>query len=107
MQTDKELIRTSLRKVCSQHLWMPVPQELEDKIVDAAANQLAPEDIDASPYGVLFELAVEFAHEYHGYGVFASVYDDEISVLPVAHPEIFDDGKLGTYRMINCYDYIP
>ena len=39
------------------------------------------------------------AHGYHGYGSFATVYDDEVAVLPIAHPEAFDDGEPGTYRM--------
>ena len=93
-------IRSALRKACSQHLWMAVPQELEDAIVSAAEREIAEGDIDASPYGLLFELALAMAHEYHGYGTFATVYDDEVTVLPIAHPEAFDDGELGTYRRI-------
>ena len=34
------------------------------------------------------------------YGTFATVYDDVVVVLPIAHPEAFDDGEPGTYRMI-------
>ena len=79
---------------------MAVPRELEDTIVDEAANHIADEDIDASPYGPLFELAVIMSHDYHGYGSFATVYDDVIVVLPIAHPEAFDDGEPGTYRAI-------
>ena len=97
---NRRKIRAALRKACSQHLWMAVPRELEDAIVDAAAAGIADEDIDASPYGPLFELAVFMAHDYHGYGTFATVYDDVVVVLPIAHPEVFDDGELGTYRMI-------
>lgn len=97
---NRRKIRAALRKACSQHLWMAVPRELEDAIVDAAANGIADEDIDASPYGSLFELAVFMAHDYHGYGTFATVYDDVVVVLPIAHPEAFDDGELGTYRKI-------
>ena len=55
---NRRKIRSALRKACSQHLWMAVPRELEDAIVDEAANHIADEDIDASPYGPLFELAV-------------------------------------------------
>ena len=33
-----------------------------------------------------------------GAGTFATAYDDEVTVLPVAHPEAFDDGQRGTYR---------
>ena len=40
------------------------------------------------------------AHDYHGYGTFATVYDDVVVVLPIAHPEAFDDGEPGTYRVI-------
>ena len=93
-------IRAALRKACSQHLWMAVPRDLEDAIVGAAASGIADEDIDASPYGLLFELAVAMAHDYHGYGTFATAYDDVVVVLPIAHPEAFDDGDPGTYRMI-------
>ena len=97
---SRRKIRSALRKACSQHLWMAVPRELEDTIVDEAANHIADEDIDASPYGPLFELAVIMSHDYHGYGSFATVYDDVIVVLPIAHPEAFDDGEPGTYRAI-------
>lgn len=97
---SRRKIRSALRKACSQHLWMAVPRELEDAIVDEAANHIADEDIDASPYGPLFELAVIMSHDYHGYGSFATVYDDVIVVLPIAHPEAFDDGEPGTYRAI-------
>lgn len=97
---NRRKIRAALRKACSQHLWMAVPRELEDAIVDAAAGCIADEDVDASPYGPLFELAVFMAHGYHGYGTFATVYDDVVVVLPIAHPEAFDDGESGTYRAI-------
>jgi len=97
---NRRKIRSALRKACSQHLWMAVPRELEDAIVDEAANHIADEDIDASPYGPLFELAVIMSHDYHGYGSFAAVYDDVTVVLPIAHPEAFDDGEPGTYRAI-------
>ena len=97
---SRRKIRGALRKACSQHLWMAAPRELEDAIVDEAANRIADEDIDASPYGPLFELAVIMSHDYHGYGSFATVYDDVIVVLPIAHPEAFDDGEPGTYRAI-------
>ena len=97
---SRRKIRAALRQVYSQHLWMSVPKDLEDEIVDEAASRISYEDIDASPYGPLFELAVFMAHEYHGYGTFATVYDDEVAVLPIAHPEAFDDGEPGTYRMI-------
>ena len=40
MPCDRGRVRRALRKACSQHLWMPVPQELEDLIVDAAAEQI-------------------------------------------------------------------
>jgi hypothetical protein len=98
MPDDRRRVRRALRKVCSQHLWMPVPPVLEDLIVDAATAQIAPEDIDSSPYGTLFELAVRMAHEHVGYGTFATIYDDEVSVLPLSHPDAFDDGEWGTYR---------
>ena len=91
-------IRSALRKVCSQHLWMAVPQGLEDAIVSAAEREIPEEDIDASPYGLLFEFALAMTHEYHGYGTFATVYDDVVAVLPIAHPDAFDDGEWGTYR---------
>ena len=97
---NRRKIRSALREACSQHLWMAVPRELEDTIVDEAANHIADEDIDASPYGPLFELAVIMSHDYHGYGSFATVYDDVIAVLPIAYPEAFDDGEPGTYRAI-------
>lgn len=97
---NRRRIREALRKACSQHLWMAVPRELEDEIVDAAASEIADEDINASPYGLLFELAAAMAHDYHGYGTFATVYDDVVVVLPIAHPEAFDDGEPGTYRAI-------
>ena len=101
MPTDRETVRAALREVCSRHLWMPVPPELEDAIVEAALdNQVGLPDIDASPYGMLFELAVSIVHEHIGYGTFATIYDDEVSVLPNAHPEAFDDGCLGTYREV-------
>lgn len=100
MPNNRSRIRSSLRKVCSQHLWMAVPPELEDAIVRAACEEISPEDIDASPYGMLFELAVGMARDYHGYGSFATVYDDEVTLLPIAHPEEFADGELGTYRKI-------
>lgn len=58
------------------------------------------EDIDASPYGMLFELAVEMAHDHMGDGTSATIYDDEVTVLPIAHPEAFDDGCTGTYREV-------
>lgn len=77
---------------------MPVPQELEDLIVDAAAEQSAPEDVDASPYGILFELAVRMVHECVGYGTFATIYNDEVTVLPITHPEAFGNGEWSTYR---------
>ena len=96
MRDARTRIRHALRKVCSQHLWMPVPPDLEDAIADAAAGQIAGEDVDASPYGPLFELAGMMAHDYHGYGRFATVYDDEVAVLPIAHHETFDDGEPGT-----------
>lgn len=79
---------------------MAVPRELDNAIVDAAARGIADEDIDASPYGLLFELAVAMAHDHHGHGTFATAYDDVVVVLPIAHPEAFDDGEPGTYRMI-------
>ena len=97
---NRRKIRAALRKACSRHLWMAVPQELEDAIVDEAAGHIADEDVDASPYGPLFELAVYMAHDYHGHGMFATVYDDVVAVLPIAHPEAFDDGEPGTYRKI-------
>ena len=100
MPSDRRRVRRALRTVCSQHLWMPAPQELEDLIVDVATEQIAPEDVDSSPYGMLFELAVSIVHEHIGYGTFATIYDDEVSVLPNAHPEAFDDGCLGTYREV-------
>lgn len=98
MPSDRRRVRQALRKVCSQHLWMPVPQELEDLILDAASERIPPEDVDSSPYGELFELAVRMVHEHVGYGTFATVYDDEVTVLPIGHPEAFDDGEWGTYR---------
>ena len=49
---------------------------------------------------MLFELAVDMAHDYIGHGTFATIYDDEVTVLPIAHPEAFADGGSGTYRMI-------
>ena len=97
---NRRKIRAALRKACSQHLWMAVPRELENAIVDAAAAEISEEDVDASPYGPLFELAVFMVHDYHGYGTFATVYDDVVVVLPIAHPEAFDDGEPGTYRVI-------
>lgn len=97
---NRRKIRAALRKACSQRLWMAVPRELEDAMVDAAAGSIADEGIDASPYGPLFELAVFMAHDYHGYGTFATVYDDAVVILPIAHPEAFDDGEPGTYLMI-------
>ena len=97
---NRRKIRSALRKACSQHLWMAVPRELEDAIVDEAAAHIADDDIDASPYGPLFELAVLMSHDFHGYGSFATVYDDVVVVLPIAHPEAFDDGEPGTYRAI-------
>ena len=100
MPSDRGRVGRALRTVCSWHLWMPVPQELEDLIVDVATEQIAPEDVDSSPCGMLFELAVSIVHEHIGYGTFATVYDDEVSVLPNAHPEAFDDGCLGTYREV-------
>ena len=100
MPTDRETVRAALREVCSRHLWMPVPPDLEDAIVEAALEQVGLPDIDASPYGMLFELAVDMAHDYLGHGTFATVYDDEVTVLPIAHPEAFADGNPGTYRMI-------
>ena len=36
---NRRKIRTALRKACSQHLWIAVPRELEDEIVDVAAAQ--------------------------------------------------------------------
>ena len=48
----------------------------------------------------MFGLALDMAHEYHGYGSFATVYDDVTVVIPIAHPEAFDDGEPGTYRKI-------
>lgn len=66
-------VRRALREVCSQHLWMPVSEALEDLIVDVATEQIAPEDVDASPYGMLFELAVRMAHDYVGHVPFATV----------------------------------
>ena len=98
MPHDRRRIRAALRRACSQHLWMPVPPDLEDSIVDAACDQLEPEDVDASPYGPLFEIAVDMAHERFGYGTFATIYDDAVAILPIAHPELFDDGGSGTYR---------
>lgn len=96
--SNRRGVRRALRKMCSQHLWMPVPQELENLIVDAATERIAPEDVDASPYGILFELAVRMVHEHIGYGTFVTFYDDEVTVLPIAHPEAFGDGEWGTYR---------
>ena len=97
---NRRKIRAALRKACSQHLWMAVPRELEDAIVEEAAGRIADEDVDASPYGPLFELAVYMAHDYHGHGTFATAYDDVVATLPIAHPEAFDDGEPGTYRKI-------
>ena len=97
---SRRKIRSALRRACSRHLWMAVPRELEDAIADAAANGIADEDVDASPCGPLFELAVLMAHDYHGYGMFATIYDDVVVVLPIAHPDAFDDGEPGTYRKI-------
>jgi hypothetical protein len=98
--SSRRKIRAVLREACAQHLWMAVPRELEDEIVNAAASEIADEDVDSSPYGPLFELAVSMAHDYHGYGTFATAYDDVVVVLPIAHPEAFDDGEPGTYRVI-------
>ena len=98
MPSNRRRVRRALRKVCSQHLWMPVPPELEDSIVNAATEQIAPEDVDTSPYGLLFELAVDMAHDYLGYGSFATIYDDEVTILPNGHLELFADGEWGTYR---------
>lgn len=100
MPISRDRVRRTLRKVCSQHLWMPVPPELEGEIVDAALRLISPDDIDASPYGLLFELAVDMAHEYLGYGAFATVYDDEVIVLPIAHTDAFSDGEPGSYRRV-------
>ena len=97
---NNQKIRSVLRKACPQHLWMAVPRELENAVVDAAAIGISDEDIDASPYGPLLELAVFMAHDYHGYGTFATAYDDVVVVLPIAHPEAFGDGEPGTYRVI-------
>ena len=101
MQSNKTKIRLALRHVCSQHLWMPVPKTLENAIVEVADKEIAIEDINASPYGLLFELAVNMAHIYHGYGRFASFYDDEITIQPIPHPEAFEDGDISTYRKIS------
>ena len=97
---NRRKIRGALRKACSQRLWTAVPRELEDVIVDEAAGYIADDDVNASPCGPLLELAVAMAHDYHGYGTFATVYDDVVAVLPIAHPEAFDDGEPGTYRKI-------
>ena len=100
MQSSKRRLRAALRKVCSQHLWMPVPPRLEDAIVDAAAVLIAPEDVDASPYGLLFELAVQMTHDYLGHGSFVTIYDDEVTITPRHNPELFADGEPGTYRAL-------
>ncbi len=76
-------------KACSQYLLMAVPWELEDAIIDEAAGCIAGEDFDASPWVSPFELAVLMAHNYHGYGAFATIYDNMVVVLPIAHPEAF------------------
>ena len=100
MRSNRSRVRSALREACSKHLWMAVPAELEDAIVEAACERIAPEDIDASPFGLLFDLAVRMAHKHHGYGSFATVYDDEVILLPVAHTEAFADEGPGTYRRI-------
>lgn len=97
---NKDRVRSCLRKACSQHLWRPVPPDLEDEIVEVACSTLDTEDVDASPYGCLFEIAVEIARTSQGHGAFATVYDDEVTVCDIAHPEAFDDGLPGTYRAI-------
>ena len=93
-------VRACLRKACSQHLWRPVPPDLEDEVVDVACSHLDAADVDASPYGALFEIAVEMAKSRQGYGAFATIYDEEVLVRDEAHPEAFDDGLPGTYRAI-------
>ena len=98
MPASRRRIRAALRKVCSQHLWMAVPEDLEDQIVIRASAELSDQDIDASPYGELFELIVDMAHAYHGYGTFVVVYDDEVTVVPTTHSEVFHDGQPDTYR---------
>ena len=65
-------VRRALSNACPRHLWMPVPQELEDLMADVATGRIAPEDVDSSPYGMLFELAVSIARERIGYGTFAT-----------------------------------
>lgn len=103
MPASKRKIREALRKVCSRHLWMAVPEDLEDRIVERASIELSEEDIDASPYGELFELIVEMAHVHHGYGIFVTNYDDEVTVVPTTHSEVFADGQPGTYRPLHRY----
>ncbi|ACV22274.1 Uncharacterised protein [Slackia heliotrinireducens] len=61
-------------------------------------HHIADEEIDASPYGSLFELTVIMSHDYHGYGSFATAYDDVTVVLHIAYPEALNDGEPGTYR---------
>lgn len=58
-------VRDALRKACSRHLWMAVPEELEDYVVSEAVATIPAEDVDASYHGVLFELAVRCAVWYH------------------------------------------
>lgn len=50
---------------------------------------------------MLFFLAVAMAYDYHGCGTFATVYDDVVVVLPIAHPSRgVRRREPGTYRMI-------
>ena len=61
----RRAVRNRLRTVCSRHLWMAVPKELEDYVVREAVASIPSEDLDASYHGPLFELAVRCAVWYH------------------------------------------
>lgn len=100
VRPSRRRVRDCLRKACSQHLWRPVPPDLEDEIVDAACSWLDADDIDASPYGPLFELAAGMAVERQGRGRFATIYDEEVTLIDRPHPEAFRDGMPGTYRRV-------
>lgn len=75
-------IRKCLHILGSRYLWMAIPKMLEDEIVKTAIETFNDEDIDCDYHGCLFELAVEMAADFHGFGVFATVYDELVIRAP-------------------------
>jgi len=61
----EEALRNMLHKIAARHMWMAIPEELEDYLVSYVADTIEPEFLDERPEGCLCNILTEIAWAYH------------------------------------------